>query len=115
MDEGDFWARLEYRVCHEFAGMKDGTLQHLWCDGFIPEQYLVSGDEPRIIGRVWICNGRRQDEWQFTFFLPRPISSREELDWASMLPGENVTRWLALDQIGKQIQIEPSVAVRDLA
>jgi prolyl-tRNA editing enzyme YbaK/EbsC (Cys-tRNA(Pro) deacylase) len=43
--EGGYWARLEYRVCREFAGMKDRGLRHLWCDGLVPERYLLSGPE----------------------------------------------------------------------
>jgi hypothetical protein len=115
VDEADYWVSLEYRVCREFAGMKDKDLRHLWCDGFIPEQYLLHSSEPRITGRAWICNGTRQDQCQFTLFLPHPVRSRDEIDWASMLPPENRTRWLALDATGKRIQIEPSSAVPDLA
>ncbi|HZY90567.1 MAG TPA: hypothetical protein VFE78_37440 [Gemmataceae bacterium] len=115
MDEGDYWAGLEYRVCRELAGMKDWGLRHLWCDGFIPEQYRRSGPEPRITGRAWVCYGARQDEWKFTLFLPCLVGSREEIDWVSLLPPENVTRWLALDQADQHIQIEPSAAVPDLA
>jgi hypothetical protein len=115
VDEGDYWVSLEYRVCREFAGMKDWDLRHLWCDGFIPERYRLSGSEPRITGRAWICYGTRQHEWKFTLFLPHPVGSREEIDWASLLPAENVTRWLALDQVGKHIQMEPSAAVPDLS
>ncbi|HBI41439.1 MAG TPA: hypothetical protein DDY78_01100 [Planctomycetales bacterium] len=115
MNEADFWARLEYRVCREFAGMPETHLRHLWCDGFIPEQYLLGDQAPRISGRAWICNGRRQAEWEFTLLLPRPVNSRDEIEWSSLLPPENMTRWLSLDQAGKRIDIEPAAAVPDLA
>ncbi len=110
MDEADYWARLEYRVCREFARMGQ-HLRSLWCDGFIPEQYFLDDAIPRITGRAWICNGPKQDEWGFTLLLPHPVGSRDEIDWVLLLPPENATRWLSLDQRGKHIQIEPSAAV----
>jgi hypothetical protein len=95
--------------------MADGHLRYLWCDGFIPEWYLLNDPRPRITGRAWICNGPRQDEWKFALFLSHPVRSRDEIDWAALLPADNVTRWLAVDQRGKRLQIEPSAAVPDLA
>ncbi|AMV29151.1 hypothetical protein VT84_32450 [Gemmata sp. SH-PL17] len=115
MNEADFWLRLEFRLCSEFAGMADRHLRYLWCDGFGPERYHLGDFEPRITGHVWICNGDKQDKWEFTLFLPHPIGSRDEIDWASLLPPGNVTRWLAFDSRGKRIQIEPAAAVPDLA
>jgi hypothetical protein len=115
MDESDYWLSLEFRICREFAGMSDNHLRFLWCDGFTPQRYLLDDPTPRITGRAWICNGQRQDEWDFTLFLPHPVDSPDKIDWASLLPSENVTRWLAVDQRGKRIQIEPSAAVPDLA
>jgi hypothetical protein len=96
MGEADFWVSLEYRLCREFAGMANWDLRHLWCDGLIPERYQLGDSEPRITGRAWICHGQRQEEWNFT-----------------LLPPENVTRWLALNLSGKLIQIEPGAAVPD--
>jgi hypothetical protein len=115
MDEKDYWVALEFRVCREFAGMPDKYLSYHWCDGFSPGFYLLEDPPPRVTGKAWICNGPRQDEWDFTLFLPRPVSSREEIDWAALLPPENVTRWLALDFDRKLIQIEPGAVVPDPA
>lgn len=115
MDEADYWAALEFRVCREFAEMRENHLRHLWCDGFIPEQYLLAGPSPHIVGRAWICNGPKQEEWEFTLFLKHPVGSQVEINWPSLLPPENVTRWLALDRAGKRIHIEPSAAVADPA
>jgi hypothetical protein len=96
--------------------MPDRHLRSLWCDGFIPEQYLLDDATPRITGRAWIGNGpRQQDKWEFALLLPHPVGSRDEVDWATLLPPENVTRWLSLDQRGKRIQIEPTAAVPDPA
>ena len=113
MDEAYYWERLEYRISREFAGMSERRLRWLWCDGFIPGQYLISESPPRIVGRAWICDGPSQHEWEFTLFLPRRAESRDEIEWVSLLPAEDVTRWLALDLAGKRIQIEPLAAVSD--
>ena len=112
MDEADYWANLEYRLCREFAGMSENYLRCLWCDGFIPEQYILHGALPRITGRAWICKGSEQDEWKFTLLLPHQVSSKEEIDWPSLLPPENVTRWLTVDSESKKIEIQP-VAMPD--
>jgi hypothetical protein len=113
VDEGEFWARLEYRVSREFAGMAERQLRTRWCDGFIPHQFLIGEPTPRIVGRVWISDGPSQYEWQFTLFLPHRAESRDEIPWASLLPPDDVTRWLAFDPARKRIQIEPLAAVSD--
>ncbi len=113
MDEAYFWGILEYRLCREFEGMTDRHLQYMWCDGFTPMQYLLDDAVPRITGQAWICNGSHQAKWEFTLFLPHPVGSVEAIDWATLLPPENVTRWLAIDQASGRIQIEPAAAVPD--
>ena len=115
MGEADFWVSLEFRLCGEFAGLPERRYQYFWCDGFIPSDYLLDGPSPRITGRCWVCNGPRQDEWQFALLLPRSFGSREEIDWASLLPPPNVTRWMAFDESRQYIEIEPAVAVPDPA
>src|SRR6266542_2964451 len=111
MGESDYWVHLEYRVCREFAGLSENHLRFLWCDGFIPEEYHLDGPSPCIKVGAWICNGPRQEQWEFTLFLNHPVGSRSEIEWPSLLPPENVTRWLAVDPAGKRIQIDPSAAV----
>jgi hypothetical protein len=113
VDEAEYWVSLEFRVCREFAGMPQRGLRYLWCDGFIPKQYVLAGLSPRITGQVWICDDSRQDQWEFTLILNSPVESRAKIDWSLLLPRESVTRWLTLDQPGKRIQIEPSAAVAD--
>lgn len=115
MDERHFWLSLEFRLCSEFAGMPERRLQFLWCDGFTPSDYILDGSSPRITGHAWICNGPLQAEWTFVLLLPRSYSSRNEIDWASLLPAQNVTRWMAIDETRQYIEIEPAVAVFDLA
>jgi hypothetical protein len=113
LDEADYWARLEYRVSREFEGMSERRLRSLWCDAFMPQHYLVSEPTPRIIGRALICDGPSQHEWEFTLFLPTGVGSRDEIAWASLLPAQDVTRWLAVDLAGKRILVEPLAAVND--
>ncbi len=115
MMESEYWIALEYRVCGEFAGMPERHLRCLWCDGFTAEHYVLDAPSPCIMGRAWICTGRMQDIWHFTLFLKHPASSPAEIDWASLLPPDDVTRWLAVDRRGKRLQIEPSAAVADAA
>ncbi len=115
MDEKDFWGRLEFRLCREFVGMAERRLRCLWCDGFVPREYVLDGSSPQITGRCWICNGRQQAEWEFALLLLQPVGSGEEINWVSLLPAENVTRWMSLDEGRRHIEIEPAVAVPDLA
>lgn len=113
MTEEYFWAALEYRLCRELAGMSKTQLRGLWCDGIYPTQYLLDDPAPRILGRAWIC-ASRQEQWNFTLFLPHTCESPAAVNWVALLPPENVTRWLALDAPGKRLQIEPAAAVPDL-
>jgi hypothetical protein len=115
MDEQDFWVGLEYRLCQEFEGLAERRYRYFWCDGFIPSQYLVDDARPRITGKAWICNGPAQDVWDFTLLLPQPSRSRTEIDWASLLPPKDVTRWMAFDESRRYIEIEPAIAVTDIA
>jgi hypothetical protein len=111
MTEADFWARLEYRLCAEFAAIAERRLQSWWCDGFLPNQYLLDEHRPRITGKAWICDGPHQAEWEFALLLPRRFRTRGEIEWAALLPPANVTRWVALDEGRQYIEIEPAVAV----
>ncbi|HEX4608847.1 MAG TPA: hypothetical protein VH092_11640 [Urbifossiella sp.] len=115
MDEKRFWLSLEYRLCREFAGLPDRRYQNFWCDGFAPEDYLLSDPAPQIIGRCWICNGPAQAEWNFALLLPGPVGSREEIDWAALRPAQDVMRWMSFDERRWCIEIKPSAAVPDLA
>ena len=113
MNETDFWVSLESRVCREFAGMPNKRLQNLWCDGFIPGEYVLNSPSPQITGRCWICNGSQQAEWEFALLLPKSVRSREDIGWATLLPPENVTCWMAFDERRQYIEIEPAVGVPD--
>jgi hypothetical protein len=115
VDEAYYWVALAWRICRAFAGMPQRHMQYMWCDGLLPEQFLLDEPTPRIVGKAWICNGPKQAEWKFTLFLPGPVASQAEIDWVALLPAEDVTRWLAFDPHGKRIEIEPAAAVPDPA
>jgi hypothetical protein len=113
MDQNEYWSRLEYRLCDEFKGMTDGRFGDLWCDGFLPEAYLIQQKPPIITGKVWIVKVQDQKQWNFKLFLRRRFKSIDEIDWKKYLPPPNVTNWLAVDWDREIIQIEPTAAVPD--
>ena len=112
MNEASFWVRLMFRVSAEFRGMPAKELRRYWCDGFVPQQYLLDDSPPRIIGRAWICEHQDQN-WEFVLLLPRSFRSLDEINWESLLPPDDVTRWMKLDARAKRIEIEPAAAVAD--
>ena len=114
MEEEDYWSWLEFRLCREFRGMTEEQLSDYWCDGMYAEAYLVTGRRPCILGRACICKGSHQALWKFELLLPHRVKSRGDIDWAAIMPAEDVTRWLAVDKERRFIQIEPAAAVPDL-
>jgi len=113
MSEAEFWSGLEWRICREFAGMKQGRWRNFWCDGLAAGCFDLEGSRPTIRGVAWICEGTKQEEWEFTLLLPRRFAGREAIRWEELLPRENVTRWLSVDEKGKRIEMEPAIAVHD--
>jgi hypothetical protein len=114
IDEAEYWEQLEFRVSREFSGMDEGHLRFFWCDGFLPTQYLLHAQSPCITGIAWICDGPRQEQWEFTLFLSHPVALPSEIAWSELLPPENVTEWMAIDVARKHMQIEPAAAVADV-
>ncbi|HYE21458.1 MAG TPA: hypothetical protein VEA69_23625 [Tepidisphaeraceae bacterium] len=113
MTERDYFLRLEGRVSRELAGMRRRELQHLWCDGFIPEAFDVVGERCRVTGRVWLTFGDgRQECWNFVVYVgaARP---REAVDWAVLVPAEDVTGWLSLDFETRFLKVDPLAAHAD--
>jgi hypothetical protein len=114
LDESAYWGHLEYRVCDELGGLSDPDARRYWCDGFEPSRYILDGRSPRVLGRVWMGVGpRHQERWEFTLLLNRPADSPEGIDWSALLPPPDVTKWLTVDPIRKQLVIEPGAAVPD--
>lgn len=115
MTEKDYWLALEYRLDREFDGMPRKHRGTLWCDGLCPEVYLLTDEPPRILGHAWIGYiSKNTSEWKFTLFLPKPFQSLDEIDLASLLPPDNKTCWIAIDEPKCVLQIEPAAAVPDL-
>ena len=110
MDEDRFWMNLNVRLNLEFTEMTDKHLRYFWCDGFIPGLYLVDDPKPRIMGKVWLGNRPRQAEWRFTLFMPHSAPSPGAVEWASLLPPDDVTHWLMIDQDAKLIEIDIRLA-----
>ena len=114
MDEPEFWPRLEYRLCGELGGFAERDIRRLWCDGFVPVQFVLDDQSPRILGHAWMGLGRgTQEKWEFTLLRGRSPNSREEIRWDTILPRDNVTRWLTVDLHDKYLVIEPAVAMPD--
>ena len=113
LTELDYFGHLEMRVSRELASMRQRELQSLWCDGFIVEAFETVGERCRAIGQVWMAFGQeRQELWSFVVYLgaARP---RDEIDWAAVLPPEEVTGWLSLDFETKFMKVNPFVAHPD--
>jgi hypothetical protein len=113
MTEHEYFLNLEMRVTRELAGMRQKELTSLWCDGFIPAQFAIVGQRCRITGDVWLAFGQeRQELWRFVVNLGRAVP-RETINWAAMLPEEDVTGWLMLDFETKFMKISPHTAHHD--
>ena len=110
MTEAEFWSELEWRVTRELEGMPSKHRSALWCDGFMPIVYSISDPTPRIDGRVWIANGPEFEEWKFTLFLPRPVQTREKIEWESLIPPDHLSYFLAIDESRRKVEIEPAAA-----
>src|SRR4051812_43895846 len=101
MEKDQYSLLLEHRISKEFLGMATPGLSRLWCDGVILEAYLLDESPPRILGHAWIVEGQEQQEWKLELLLPPSMRSQESIDWAALLPAENVTRWLAVDRASR--------------
>jgi hypothetical protein len=106
LDKASFWVRLEYRICAQLRGSEDNRLRYYSCDGLIPEEYDLLGEQRCIQGRAWIGHGRLQEEWKFTLLLAPAVMEQEEIDWAALLPQDTLTSWLTPDPGRKTLMID---------
>ena len=107
MTEADYWKELEFRITRELARLEDRARRFLWCDGFIPEEYLLEDPAPRIRGRAWICNGPRQEQWEFTLLVHGATRVRDEICWSALLPPDEANAWFTLDLDEQRIELSP--------
>ncbi|MEM1355108.1 MAG: hypothetical protein AAGC44_00745 [Planctomycetota bacterium] len=105
MDEQDYWDSLEFRISREFAGTEKGKQESIWCDGLIPEHYLLGQLEPKITGVAWICHGPNQGAWQFVLYLIGEPKLASDIEWESQLPSDEVTEWLSYEPDERRIVI----------
>ena len=106
MEEPEFWTRLERRICAEFAGFADRRLGYYWCDGLLPEDYDLTNAERQVNGVAW-CGPDGQERWRFTLIVGHDTTTRDNIDWSALLPGERLTGWLTPDLQNKTLRIEP--------
>ena len=104
--EHEFWSRLERRICAEFRGHPDKHLRYFWCDGLVPEEYDFAAPQPHVIGLAW-CGGTGQQRWQFTLILAPGTPSCEAIDWAALLPADDLTGWFSPHPGPKTMTIDP--------
>jgi hypothetical protein len=111
-DEGDqaerqFWTTLEFRVCDEMRRLPVPRKLGLWCDGFIPENYIFDRMPNYITGVVWIGTGPRgQEKWKFVLMLPSSLSSPSDIAWSELLPAPEASGWLIVATEKKELEIE---------
>jgi hypothetical protein len=110
--EDDFWIRLEFRLCREFDGYDEWRKLGLWCDGLHPNVFRLDSSPQEIEGEAWIGMGpKHQERWSFRLVLPTPVHNRAEIDWSSLLPPEDSTRWVAVKAGAKCLELDPGTAV----
>jgi hypothetical protein len=114
MTEAEYFRRLEMRVSQELAGMRQTELRGWWCDGFVPEKFVVTAHGCHIAGQVWMDNGRgHQTHWNFVLLLGKCAVTRDAVKWAELMPAEGVTGWLSLDLENEFMKVKPFAAHPD--
>jgi hypothetical protein len=114
VDEQEFWQRLEFRICSEFAGFADPRLRYHWCDGLVPEDYDLTSAEPHISGTAHCGQrGGRQERWRFTLVVGQRVASPRQIDWSTLLPSDCLTGWLTPDLQNKTLQVDPRVGYQE--
>jgi hypothetical protein len=113
LTEADFWVRLEFRLYAEFAGQPSRRHRYFWCDGLLPDEYILESPQPRALGTAFLGNSG-QDRWRFVLLLHQHVQNVEEIDWAALLPPDGVTCWMYFEERDRYLEIDPSVACPDL-
>ena len=110
MNEADFWVHLEFRLSAELEGMDDRTLRHWWCDGF--NTLHLDTERGCFIGTCWMVDGQKQQMWDFALYLGDEPCDRERINWAALLPDDELTGWVDLDFKRKIVTLRPANAYR---
>jgi hypothetical protein len=111
VDEAEFWLRLEYRLCREFTGLADKKLRGIWCDGFLPEAFEIGAEGACVAGRVWVGRGGRdQEQWRFFLLTGDRVICREKIQWAELLPPDDVTGGLFIDEAARELRLRLRMA-----
>ena len=113
MTECEFWVRLEWRLGAEFDGLPERRHRYIWCDGLIPEEYVLDGPRARIEGTAFMGSSG-QERWRFVLFLREAVPSVEEIDCGALLPPDGVTCWMCFDEEERRVEMDPRVARPDL-
>ncbi|MEV4312149.1 hypothetical protein [Actinocrispum sp. NPDC049592] len=96
----------------ELFKSEDARRHGMWCDGFVPEVYDLDSPLPCVRGRAWIGYGpSKQDPYEFTLILPRGLRSKDDIDWAALMPADDMTGWLTYSREWKTLVIYPAAAV----
>lgn len=114
MDEDEFWARLEHRICRELAGSPVPRLRRLWCDGLLAEERGDRPGVPEVRGRAWV-GADGQGEWTFTLVVGPCADAAGRPRWDALLPSDAVTGWLAVDLPRRRLVIDIAAARPDPA
>jgi hypothetical protein len=114
--ETEYFGHLEMRVSRELEGMRQPELRSCWCDGFLPEKFVVTRSGSHVAGQVWMDPGKGkgvQSLWNFVLLLgPRPME-RDKVQWVELLPADDATGWLFLDFDRRFMKIKLSAAYPD--
>ena len=108
----EFWRRLEFRICVEFAGFADRQLRYYRCDGLVPDDYDLTGAEQHVSG-VAYCGQSGQERWRFILVVGQHAASPLQVDWSALLPSERLTGWLTPDPQNKTLRIDPGAGYGD--
>jgi hypothetical protein len=106
MSEDEFWELLRFRIMSGVRG-SPVDLPGYW-DWFEPKKYVLDGSSPHVVGRVGFVSGR--DGWSrpFVLFLRNAVGALSDINWATLLPPDDTTGWLLIDEA--RIEINPAAA-----
>lgn len=109
MDESMFFERLEYRLEPEVRSSDRPELGGYWCDGIVPDRYMLNQQVPEIQGKLYF-GAPGEEQWTFTILLSGPVPTRDQLDWESLLPAVDEAGWLSVDTTAREVTIDLQAA-----